>query len=159
MFQNIPVFAPLLLMLGALIGAGLAYMASTRASNVARRNADLQAHTAQQLKIAEFRQAWIHTLRDAMAEFQSYGVTPGLDQAKERKFYEVGTKIELLMNPTDQDYVKLQNCLYGYLSVQTESDKFSANPIFVSTCQAILRREWAVTKDEIEKAFPRARRA
>ncbi|WP_218064246.1 hypothetical protein [Nguyenibacter vanlangensis] len=36
---------------------------------------------------------WINSLRDAIREFQSYGVTPGISQNTERKFYELGTRI------------------------------------------------------------------
>jgi hypothetical protein len=33
-------------------------------------------HSAHSLRISEMRQAWTNNLRDAMATFQSYGVTP-----------------------------------------------------------------------------------
>jgi hypothetical protein len=155
--NDVAKYAPLYIfigaVLGAVIGAIAAYKVAIFNANAGRHNAKLQAHTAQQLKIAEFRQAWINSLRDAMAEFQSYGITPELDQTKERKFYEVGTRIELLMNPNDQDYNELNDALYGFLSAKDEFEKYSMNPEFISICQAILKREWEVTKIEIGKAF------
>lgn len=73
------------------------------------------------MKISEFRQLWINSLRDCMAEFQSYGVTPEMNPAYERKFYALGTKIELLMNPKDEDYGALQDLLYDFWNWQKET--------------------------------------
>jgi hypothetical protein len=39
-----------------------------------------------------------------MASFQSFGVSPDIDHRKRREFYEAGTKLELMMNPLDEDY-------------------------------------------------------
>ena len=103
------------------------------------------------MKISEFRQAWINSLRDCMAEFQSLGITPGHKPASDREFYRLGTKIELLMNPDDPDYNKLQNSLYAFLE-SSEGDiveKYGNNPEFISICQRVLKREWARLKDDL----------
>lgn len=118
------------------------------------RNAKRQIRSAHALKIAEMRQEWIHRLREAMARFQSYGGTPDLKHDQQREFYEAGTLIELLMNPDDPDYAKLSDSLYEYLCAESQQDKFSANPEFVQTCQAILKREWEVLKAEVKTAAP-----
>lgn len=104
------------------------------------------------LKIAEFRQEWINTLRDEMAEFQSYGILPGSDPGKERDFYRLGTKIELLMNPHDPDYLELQEHMYNFLSVADGDTiiKYRQNAGFVALCQKILKREWDRLKSDIE---------
>lgn len=106
------------------------------------------------MKIANYRQAWINTLRDEMAEFQSYGVLPDSDPTRERDFYRLGTKIELLMNPGDPDYEELQNYMYNFLLVSDGGviDKYSKNAEFVELCQKILKREWDRLKLDIEKA-------
>jgi hypothetical protein len=122
----------------------------THASNEqARRNSQLQTQLAANLKLAEFRQAWINSLRDDMAQFQSYGITPGLDQAREREFYRLGTRIELFMNPADEDFPSLQDALYGFLHAETLGEKYGANPEFIQICQRILKREWDVLKEEV----------
>jgi len=92
----IPIVAALI----AFFGVGLTLILSWR-------NANRQLKSAHILKVAEMRQEWINSLRDAMSKFQSYGVTPGVSQATEREFYEYGTRIELLMNPKDPDYAEL----------------------------------------------------
>lgn len=103
------------------------------------------------LKVAEFRQNWINSLRDEMAEFQSHGVYPGADPTKERMFYRCGTKIELLMNPNDPDFNELQSQMYGFLKATDGStiDKYSRNAEFVSLCQRILKREWDRLKSDL----------
>ncbi len=86
-----------------------------------------------------------------MSEFQSFGVTPGLNPGRSREFYGLGTKIELLMNPADQDYDKLKNCLYEFLKSSEGSiyDKYGSNPQYVDVCQRILKREWDRLKEEL----------
>lgn len=109
-----------------------------------------QLHSSHSLKISDMRQEWINSLRNAMATFQSYGVTPSLDHGAKREWYEAGTKIELLMNPADPDFKELQDCMYAFLGAQTIEQKFSANPRFVTVCQRILKREWEVLKAEVK---------
>jgi hypothetical protein len=105
------------------------------------------------MKMAEFRQAWINTLRDTLSEFQSLGVTPGLNPLLMSDFYKLGTKIELLMNPKDVDYAELDGLLYSFLSKATApiEEKFSINPNFVEVSQRILKREWDRLNADLNK--------
>ena len=82
-----------------LIASALALLGVTVTIIVQWRNFNKQLQSAHALKIAEMRQAWINDLRQAMATFQSYGVTPDMNHNEQREFYEAGTRIELLMNP------------------------------------------------------------
>ena len=108
-----------------------------------------QIRSAHALKLAEMRQEWIHRLREAMATFQSYGVTPDLKHDKQREFYEAGTLIELYMNRDDPDFPELSDHLYEFLSAESNLDKWAANPDFVILCQGILKREWEVLKRDL----------
>ena len=101
------------------------------------------------MKIAEMRQAWINSLRDEMAKFQSYGITPNIESTNAREFYEHGTKIELLMNPNDPDFAELQKCMYSFLGACEASEKYSMNPAYIEICQRVLKREWEVLKTEL----------
>lgn len=134
----IPIVAALI----AFLGVGLTLILSWK-------NANRQLRSNHTLKIAEMRQEWINSLREAMSKFQSYGVTPSLSHTTEREFYEWGTRIELLMNPKDPDYVELHNCLYGFLAAENSIEKYSANPKFIDICQRILKREWETLKKEV----------
>jgi len=137
-----------------LVSAIVASAASWYSTHRALRTERAKMVFEGELKIAEFRQAWINSLRDEMAEFQSYGILPGHDPTKEREFYKLGTKIELLMNPSDPDYPTLQSLMYSFLSAANGDilDKYGHNAQFVTTCQAILKREWDRLKSDIARA-------
>ena len=117
---------------------------------ISQSNAKLQTHLAANVKLADFRQAWINGLRDDMAAFQALGVTPGVAQRSEQEFYRLGTRIELRMNPQDPDYDELHECLYAFLHADDDHRKYAANPRYVEVCQRILKREWDVLKNEVQ---------
>ncbi|WP_144428187.1 hypothetical protein [Azospirillum thiophilum] len=149
--QLITIAAPVIALFGAAIGAVIAFFATKYNADTSRKNALIQARLNQHIKISDFRQNWINDLRNAMAGFQSYGTTPGLDHMQAREFYEFGTKIELLMNPNDEDYNNLTELLYRYLAAREIHEKFNVNAEFIEICQRILKREWERTKIELMK--------
>ena len=119
------------------------------------KNNERQLRSSHAVKIADMRQAWIDDLRDSMSKFQSYGVTPSLDQESERRFHEYGTRIELLMNAMDADFKELHDVMYRYLEAKTFPEKFAVNPEYVAICQRILKREWDILKDQMDEAAPK----
>lgn len=139
----IPVLAACIAAGAATYGAWLTRNAQTAGRRLSR-----------DMKIAEFRQAWINELRETMAEFQSFGVVPGADPSRIREFYKAGTKIELLMNPADEDYQRLQDCMYRFLEVSEKEklEKYSSNPEYLEVCQRILKREWDRLKNDLASA-------
>lgn len=86
-----------------------------------------------------------------MAEFHSYGTTPGIEAAGEREVYRLGTKIELLMNKNDPDYQRLYDAMNHYLNAKSIEEKYAMDDAYVDICQTILKREWEVLKAEISK--------
>lgn len=133
----------------ALIGHLIGRSNTKLQAEISEKNAKLQTRLAANLKLAEMRQAWINSLRDDMAAFQSIGVTPDASQTKMQEFYRLGTRIELFMNPDDENYPDLQQALYAFLQAQTTKEKYAANPGYVEVCQKILKSEWDVLKAEI----------
>lgn len=71
-----------------------------------------------------------------MAVFQSWGMTPGVDHAAQREFYEHGTRIELLMNPRDPDCRALQGLMYRLLNADGIDEKNSATGNMLSCVKA-----------------------
>jgi len=113
---------------------------------------------SRQQTISEFRQAWINSLRDALAEFLSYGMSFSEDPNTARKMHELGIKIELLMNPADEDYRELQLYLKDILGPSGQAMLTSKSPVaqipdfksrLISLCQKILKREWDKLKAEM----------
>lgn len=117
---------------------------------IQNRNFQKQIKSAHTVKLADMRQAWINSLRDEMSKFQSYGITPNLEQIKERAFYEHGTKIELFMNPEDKNFKELNECQYNFLLAKTQSEKYSANQKYINVCQRILKNEWEFLKKDLK---------
>jgi hypothetical protein len=136
-----------------IISAAIGAIAAIIAGRYLKKNEDKRRSFEGTLKVAEFRQQWINDLRNTMAEYQSYGILPGFDPSKERKFYELGTKIELLMNPNDRDFANLQGILYQFLeSAEGDKiDKYQNNAEFVAICQGILKREWERLKQDLKE--------
>ncbi|MEM1197517.1 MAG: hypothetical protein AAGH57_15550 [Pseudomonadota bacterium] len=119
-------------------------------ADIQRENASTHAKLSSNIQLAKFRQAWIDGLREDMAKFQSFGVTPELDQRTKREFYELGTRIELRLNPDDEDFTELHDAMYEFLDASNIAQKYSANPRFVAVCQRILKKEWDVLKGEVK---------
>jgi hypothetical protein len=94
------------------------------------------------LKTAEFSLARLNALRDAMAEFQSYGVAPSIKQENERAFFQAGTRVELFFAPDDPDLDELSVAMYNFLNAETKEEKYSFNQPYVDVCQKILNKEW-----------------
>lgn len=126
--------------------------AATAASKRALEGVQQQIEFQRAVKIADFRQAWINDLRESMARFQSFGITPELDHALDREFYQLGTKIELLMNRNDERYRTLEKLLYDFLQAKTVLEKYSCNAEYIDLCQDILKTEWEVLKGDLARA-------
>lgn len=135
--------------LSAIIGVSSAVITNWRL----KKNEDKRRPFEGMLKIAEFRHQWINKLRNAMAEFQSYGVLPNLDPTKEREFFKLGTEIELLVNPKDEDFHSLQCSLYRFMrsAKGNTAEKYANNSEYIEICQRILKREWERLKSDLER--------
>lgn len=113
------------------------------------RNFSRKLQSAHALKMAEMRQQYIHNLREAMAEFLSYASTPTLDQASTREFYEYASRIELMLNPNDEDYMEMIQLLRKFLHAAGGDEKLDLTVPYVRLCQRILKREWNIAKSGI----------
>lgn len=152
--QAVSIFVPTIALFGVLVawlGNRIARSNAQLSADISRRNAELGASLEANVKLAEFRQNWIDAMRADMAKFQSIATLPQGDPTKEREFYELGTRIELRMNPEDPDYNELQDALYAYYSATDDDEKLIANAPFVEVCQSILKREWDVLKADLRK--------
>lgn len=142
------VFSLLVPTASAIVAFLSAWYSTRRALRTEQSKLDFQGT----LRISEFRQNWINELRDSISDFQSHGVLPDNDPTKDREFYRLGTKIELLMNPNDPDYGKLQDLMYGFL-IAADGDtvsKYRNNAALVEVSQRILKREWERLKADLQ---------
>ena len=134
-----------------LLSGFVGWLTAFYATRRVRRSEKERIQFERLMKVSEFRQSWINSLRDCMAEFQSYGVTPEMNPASNRQFYALGTKIELLMNPSDDDYKLLHESLYNFLDSSKGDicEKYKNNAQYIAVCQRILKREWERLKEEL----------
>ena len=153
---GVAIVAGLFALIGQLIGksntklqTNISEKIANQTNEISQLNLKLQTRLTANLKLAEMRQAWINSLRDDMAAFQAIGVTPTVDHKAQQEFYRLGTRIELFINPKDDNYSDLQDALYAFLQAQTTDEKYAANPGYVRICQSILKAEWDVLKNEI----------
>ena len=56
------------------------------------------------------------------------------------------------MNPADPDFAELHDAMHEFIHALEFSEKFDANPKYISICQRILKREWEVLKAEVSSA-------
>ena len=141
---TIAIVAGLAAVIGSVVGAVIAGLVS---SNQERENRTISA----ELEIAKFRESWINNLRDTLSEFQSYAMLPNSKPHLEQKFYELGTKIELLSNRDEEPFKRLNKIMYKMLDA-SEGDinvKYSTNAEFVKVCQDILKIEWDRIKTDL----------
>jgi hypothetical protein len=131
--------------IGLIWGSILTSRASDRASQSAREAMEHQTKLNAKAKIAEFRQAWINNLRDAMAKLmgQGYGAHAPSD------VIEATAKIQLLMNKKDGRYPQLTKSMKQYVIAMKSADQQYDSSEFIGLCQDILKNEWEVLKKEL----------
>ena len=124
------------------------------------RNGYLQARVSQQLKHAEFRQTWINALREEMARFQLLTAQSLVDVGKDAELAQSMSMILLRMDRSDEDYDRLVR--QDGRRHRTPSRRVATAPTLrpgkappradlLLICQDILKREWNVTKDEMNR--------
>jgi Flp pilus assembly protein TadB len=135
--------------LGLVLSSILTSRASDRAAKLAQQSIEHQTRLNAKAKVAEFRQAWINNLRDAMAKFvrlSNAGVKADKDELTETMMH-----IELLMNRRDQRYPELRKYMADF--VRTVMGKGTGEDVrfqeFIHICQDILKEEWEVLKKEL----------
>ena len=142
----------------ALIAASIALYGSWRANKIAEKNLALAA----EMEIIKFREKWISELRDRFADFlsfttfkqiQRYDVERDVSKGDWLKLNQLFSQILLLMNPNDEQYISLRNCMSNELKaiVSDEYDESQKSSLFLEISQSILKREWERLKQDKDK--------
>jgi hypothetical protein len=140
---------------------------------VAKNQQDNSIKLANKQVIAPMRQVWINNLRDEVSEFLSlslwfyvsemhdYNVNSEIDEETERdnqssktdrKLSFLQTKIELMLNPVEDDHKVLIRHLSKCkeTAFQDKKNEFEKSYKAASAkCSEILKREWERVKNEI----------
>ena len=118
-------------------------IATTRANTKAQER---QRELSHQLKLADFRQAWINDMRDDFALYTartwSAELNKGIDAQKDAIMAQA--RILMRMNPDDSDYKTLQESLRNPVASPEEGRK-----ALFTLGQRILKREWERLKADL----------
>lgn len=139
----------------ALIVAALSLVGVLIAAVVAWRNTHIQSVTAEQMKLADFRQAWINKLREELARFAKLAISSDEDGRINGDLAESMYMILFLMNWRDPDYDELKQEMMTISAASAKKDDLTeALAHFALIGQDILNREWWVTKTDLHDRPP-----
>ena len=129
---------------------------------IAKRQMASSAEVANKQITAPMRQAWINNLRDLVAEltgdtlhyFTAGHEFKGCENFQRLTFVE--SKIQLMLNPNEEDHQKLEWMIRAMLEALRRGDE-QGRQKFIETHQEVtkltrevLKREWNRVKDKIE---------
>lgn len=152
--------------------SGLAVLTAKIASNsvvvVERENrknrvemSRIQLKTAKEIKIAEFRQAWINDLRRDAAEYVSLYVADIMsgnfnDEKRRERLSVLSTQIYLMLNPDEDLSERLAGCIRRLAVARREQNVQEIQNLlreFSSISRDILKGEWSRLKNELDQAI------
>jgi hypothetical protein len=148
------------IMITTWIVAVAALVSSLGAIGIGIWNARTQAQQMQasgSRAVAEFRQKWIDTLRDTLAEFHSILMTIDAHpypEEPDRHLSALGTKIELLLNPEEQPSKNLLAVINRLYDCPDKDRRIAMDGEFVLAAQTILKNEWKRVKGSLEPNVP-----
>jgi hypothetical protein len=128
------------------LGSFLTAWFAKQSAVLALKGVERQLALSGALKIAEFRQQWINTLRDSMSELQALAVTEGSEAPE---FHRLGLKIDLLMNRKDPRYSELHGYIASFMRADNERERWQCSADYTIVCQDILKTEWEVLKNAL----------
>lgn len=149
-----PYAVPIATILGAIAGAAVS-------SFITGRNAKEQNALASRTKLADFREAWLNRLRDAIAEFGAAAITSPGDSGSlnRRRINELAIKIRLLMNRRDPRYDTLDELLVAVSDRQMEDGPGEFASRLTTLAQDILKGEWETLKYDLEYEPPKVKKS
>jgi hypothetical protein len=149
-----PYAVPVATILGALAGAAVS-------SFITRRNAKEQNALASRTKLADYREAWLNRLRDAIAEFGAAALSSPSDSGglNRHRIDELTIKIRLLMNRRDSRYGTLDGILAAVSDRKMEDDPGEFASRLTMLAQDILKTEWEILKYDLEYEPPRVKKS
>jgi len=141
----IPIFS----FLGGLLVASIGAWVGWGGHKISQSNAELNARLTANVKLAEFRQAWIDSLRSDMADFISLALIIDPSFKMQPDVSKIATRIELHLKPDDPELPALRNSMLKFGAALTRDDKQKANDEYVPICQKIIKREWEELKNDV----------
>lgn len=143
-----------LLSVGTLLLISLLAILQVHIANVASEKREQSNRKTQvEMKLSEFRQAWILDLRDLVSEFSSL-VHDSKSADEITRMRALATKIPLFFDPNQDDYKKVLLLITEFLKAKVSGDQsFNSKSTELEMQFAyILDREWGKMKAELIRA-------
>lgn len=111
-------------------------------------------HTARKTgarAVAAFRQQWIDNLRRTLAEYHSIKMSAELPLSFEddRAVSNLGTQIELMLNPDEDACQQLEAIIDKIDECKTLDGRVALDPQFIEAARRVLKLEWSRVKAEL----------
>lgn len=129
---------------------------------VSKRQAETSIRVSNKQIIAPMRQAWINNLRDLTAELMgkcAHYFAAGFEDREDseyRHITELTYKLELYINPNEEDHAQLvsqikrmESALTSGSNPKTDNEFWEAHRAAIELSHTILKREWDRVKTEI----------
>jgi hypothetical protein len=149
------IITSILALVGTLVGLAATIVIGRRQVAAAQRNAEAAMLTAQKVgarAIGSLRQQWIDTLRRTLSEYHSILMTAKypLSKQDDRLVSNLGTQIELMLNPSEELSRKLDEVMGKIYECEDYDDRVAMDPEFIEAARAVLKAEWNRVKADLE---------
>lgn len=153
--QTVSAFAAAGAAAGAFSVAGIQLYVGYRQSKAALQAsaaAEITAKSAGRHTVAEFRQAWIYKVINALSELHAilvaYAGSP-LPPEQTRKLHALRTELEILLNPDESDTVALTGAIDAIIACKDEEREAKSDQM-IQIARQLLKREWVRLKSELQ---------
>lgn len=113
----------------------------------------MNARNAGRHTVAEFRQKWIDKVIDTLCEHHSIVMARAADQdlspTDSRALTAARTKLEILLNPEEQDTMALLRKIDAITSSTTADQRDNSAAEMLIVARVLLKREWVRIKNEL----------
>jgi hypothetical protein len=149
------IISSVLALIASISGPWVAFLIGKRQAAAAQKSAEANMLTARKAgarTVAIMRQQWIDTLRKALAEYHSIMMSAKypLSQADDRAVSNLGTQIELMLNPEEEASQTLENVMDAIYSCKSLDGRVEMDPQFVAAARRVLKLEWKRVKDDLQ---------
>jgi hypothetical protein len=139
----------------ALTGATFQFFIGRKQAQAALTSAQAALMTAKNSgrhKIAEFRQAWIYKVTDALSTYHSILMASDRLESVEdrRKAAALRTELEIYLNPNEEDTVKLLLLMAAIATSATVAEREARDDEMIQTARTLLKKEWTRLKGELD---------
>jgi hypothetical protein len=149
------IISSMLAFVGGVGGPIVALLIGRRNAAAAQRSADASMLTAQKAgarSVAAMRQQWIDSLRKALSEYHSILMSAKypLSTVDDRAISNLGTQIELMLNPSEEASQKLENVMDDIYNCTSLDERIKIDPKFIAAARRVLKAEWDRVKADLK---------